>query len=80
MTHTMNADSLIEKFLSDSVVIKFVNPDEMDLVFFRMIEHTTHENAYQLIEQRHIQIFKRRRYKNFDSYRIAKHRRQRSKK
>lgn len=77
--NTMNADFLIEKFLGDDVVITFVNPDQMDLVFFKLIEYTTHETAYQLIEERHIAIFRRRRYKNFDSYRIAKHRRQRSK-
>jgi hypothetical protein len=72
-------DFLIDKFLNDIVVISLVDASKMDVVFFGLIEYWTHENAYELIEQRHIEIFKCRRYKNFESYRIAKHRRQRDK-
>ena len=68
---------MTEKEITTEMIIKCVDPQQMDLLFFRLIENMTHENAYEAIEKKHIEIFKCRRYKNFDSYRIAKHRRQR---
>lgn len=76
----MKEDFLTKSILTEQQIRKsFVNPDVMDVLFFRLIENMTHEQAYDLIEQKHIEFFLVRKYKNFDSYRIAKHRRQRLK-
>ena len=76
----MTGDSMTKKEITTEMIIKCVDPHSMDLLFFKLIETMTHENAYEAIEEKYFSIFKCRKYKNFDSYRIAKHRRQRDSK
>jgi len=62
--------------LTTQEIIDFSDCRNFDKYFFSLIaENHTHEEAYELLEAEHKRIFKKRKYKNFESYRIAKHRR-----
>lgn len=71
----MNAESLTKPMNSEQVV-KLVEPKEFDLAFFRLIEHMTHEQAYEYLEEQYSGLFKKRRYSSFESYRISRYKRQ----
>jgi len=65
--------------LNQAQVLKLVSPKEFDIAFFRLTEKLTHEEAYEALEQAYESLFSKRRYANFESYRIAKYKRQHAK-
>lgn len=59
--------------------LKLQDPDYFDFQFWKLVENMTHEQAYEHLEERYHQVFKRRRYANFESFRVARIRRSKSK-
>lgn len=63
--------------LNYNQIIQLAQPREFDLAFYRLIAAgLTHEQAYEELEAQYQSVFKQRRYSNFESYRVARLRRQ----
>lgn len=63
--------------LNYNQIIQLTQAREFDLAFYRLIgAGLTHEQAYEELEEQYQQVFKQRRYANFESYRVARMRRQ----
>lgn len=62
--------------LNHNQIIQLAQPKEFDLAFYRLIaQGFTHEEAYEELEDHYRKVFNQRRYANFESYRVARHRR-----
>jgi len=62
--------------LNYNQIIQLNQAHEFDLAFYRLIAAgLTHEQAYEELEAQYLQVFKQRRYANFESYRVARIRR-----
>lgn len=62
--------------LNHNQIIQLAQPKEFDLAFYRLIaQGFTHEEAYEELEDQYRRVFNQRRYANFESYRVARHRR-----
>jgi len=56
-------------------VLKLVNPHHFDAEFFKLCEQNSQEKAYEILEEQYQKVFEKRRYANFESYRISRHKR-----
>jgi hypothetical protein len=60
-------------------VLKLIDPHEFDRQFWELTQDRTHEQAYKELEKRYKQVFGQNRYSSYDSYRVARDRRRKSK-
>lgn len=56
-------------------VLELTSPKKFDEHFFALCQTKTQEQAYAYLEDQYQQVFKKRRYANFESYRISRLRR-----
>jgi len=59
----------IEKIRQLSTVRGFVQA-----YFAKLKDATTQPEAYEMVETEHLEIFNRRKYSNYDSFRVVKNR------
>lgn len=61
--------------MTDNELRKLVNPKEFVNAWFRMLPaHKTYEEAYEALEAEYENYFKRRRYADYNSFRVVKSR------
>ena len=61
--------------MTQQQVLELTNPQKFDAYFFKLCQQHTQEQAYEILEDYYSALFKTRRYANFESYRISRHKR-----